>query len=204
MIVLISFIADFYTLLRWPPCLYFDDMALSPLLLVPFLSVGFSSVSSVPEDPAADPGLSERFRELLAQHDLSAGDALLDAFFERLLASEDPGARSFAQLVEGVRSKRSPVVKKTLSQVEWISDMCADAVKERQGELMTIYEGQGRDSDDGGSGGCREASGGCGPEVAFGVFSSSMVMVICFKAASDDGGSGGCQEASRGCTAKVA
>ena len=69
---------------------------------------------------------------------------------------------------------------------------------------MTLFEGQGRDPDDGGPGGCREASGGCGPEVAFGVFSSLMVMVICFKAASDDGGSGGCQEASRGCTAKVA
>ena len=166
MIVLISFIADFYTLLRWPPCLYFDDMALSSLLLVPLLSVGFSSVGSVPEDPAADSGLSERFRELLAQHNLSAGDALLDAFFERLLASEDPGTRSFAKLVGGVRSKRSPVVKKTPAQVEWIIDECVDAVKERQGELMTIYEGQGRDSGEGGSGGCREASGGCTAEVA--------------------------------------
>ena len=205
---LISFIADFYTLLRfvtlWPPCLYFDDMALSPLLLVPLLSVGFSSVGSVPDDPAAYSGLGERLREMLAQHDLSAGDALLDAFFERLLASEDPGTRSFAKLVGGVRSKRTPVVTLNPAQVEFHISECRTAVKERQGELMTIYEGQGRDSDDGGSGGCREASGGCGPEVAFGVSSSLMVMVICFKAASDDGGSGGCQEASRGCTAKVA
>ena len=142
-------------------------MALSSLLLVPLLSVGFSSVGSVPEDPAA--GLSERFRELLAQHDLSAGDALLDAFFERLLASEDPGTRSFAKLVGGVRSKRTPVVTLNPAQVEFHLSECQTAVKERQGELMTIFEGQGRDSDDG-PGGCREASGGCSDEVAYGVF----------------------------------
>ena len=146
-------------------------MALSSLLLVQLLSVGFSSVGSVPEDPDADAGLSEGFRELLAHHDLSAGDALLDAFLERLFASEDPGIRPFAKLVEGVRSKRSPVAKKPLAQVgEWVNQECADAVRERKEELMTLFEGQERDSDDGGPGGCREASGGCSAEVAYGVF----------------------------------
>ena len=146
-------------------------MALSSLLLVQLLSVGFSSVGSVPEDPDADAGLSERFRELLAHHDLSAGDALLDAFLERLFASDDPGIRPFAKLVEGVRSKRSPVAQKPLeTTIDYKLRECADAVMERKGELLTLFEGQGRDSDDGGPGGCLEASGGCGPEVAYGVF----------------------------------
>jgi hypothetical protein len=61
-------------------------------------------------------------------------------------------------------------VKLTPGQVEFHVSECRAAVKERQGELMTIYEGQGRDSDDGGPGGCQEASGGCTPEVIFRCF----------------------------------
>ena len=154
-------------------------MAWSFLLLVPLFSVGFSSVGSVPGDPAADAGLSEGFRDLPALHDLS-GDALLDAFFERLLASKDPGT---AKLVEGIQSGSSPVVKTPLpipSQVDFIDRECGeDVLKERRAGFLSLSEGQGRDSDHGGPGGCQEASGGCGPEVLCSLFVRCLLWLYC-------------------------
>ena len=150
----------------------FDDMALSSssltLRVLP-LSVGFACVGSVPEHP--DAGLSEKFRELLAQHDLSAGDAKLDAFLERLGAFQDPDVSPFAKQAEGVRRRRSAEAKKPMDRAAYYLDSeCADAVRARKEELMNIFEGQGHDyDDDAGPGGCLEASGGCGPEVAYGV-----------------------------------
>ena len=144
-------------------------MALSSLLRVLLLSVGFASVGSVPEHP--DAGLSEKFRELLAQHDLSAGGALLDAFLERLGASQDPDVSPFAKQAEGVRRRRSAEARKPMDRAVFIKDSeCADAVRNRKAELMNIFEGQGHEGDDDdGPDGCMEASGGCGPEVAYGV-----------------------------------
>ena len=146
-------------------------MALSSLLWVLLLSVGLASVGSVPEHP--DAGLSEKFRELLAQHDLSAGDAKLDAFLERLGAFQDPDVSPSAKKAEGVRPRRSVASeeRKPMDQAGFLKDsQCADAVRDRKAELMNLFEGQGYGGDDDdGPAGCKEAAGGCTPEVAYGV-----------------------------------
>ena len=149
----------------------FYDMALSSssltLRVLP-LSAGFACVGSVPEHP--DAGLSEKLRELLAHHDLSAGDAKIDAFFESLGAFQDPDVRLSAQKAEGGRPRRSVASeeKKPFDPAGYIKEtQCLDAVRDRQAALMNMFGGQGDNND--APAGCDEAAGGCTPEVVYGI-----------------------------------
>ena len=133
---------------------------------------GLACVGSAPEH--LNTGLNTKLRELLARHDLSAGDSKIDAFFESLDAYQDPGISLSAQKAEGGRPRRSVSSEEKKRDLELEKEyddfdpadlaamgMRKQAYKNRQASLMNFFEGQGVNDDDPAA--CKGASGGCTP-----------------------------------------